>query len=78
MGNNRPVKVKCWEKYLISIGCTKKRIQSSHHHWGCPGCLRNIVLQGAEKDIPPFHIKTNLKSLGVNAEDFYKWAEENC
>ena len=78
MGENRPVKIKCWEKFLDSIGCKYISTEASHDKWKCPGCTRSIIHRGAKKEIPAFHIKTNLKTLGIHPDDFYGWAKENC
>lgn len=79
MGNNRPIKVKCWERFLESKGCAfKSQVKTSHHKWRCPGCIMSIVFRGAEKEIPFAHISTSLSSMGVSKEDFHKWINENC
>ena len=76
--NDRPIPVKCWIAFLTSLGCVEKSVNASHHKWSCPGCLRSIIFRGAKKEIPRFHIRTNLKTLGVSNSDFNKWAAENC
>jgi len=77
MGNSRPVQTKCWEKFLKSRnfrfdGGTK------HYKWRCPGCVQSIIFRGAEKEIPFFHIQTNLRTMHVSVPDFWKWVDENC
>jgi len=78
MGNNRPIKTKCWENFLISIGCKFKRNKGSHHIWGCPNCMRPIVFWGNKKDIPALHIQTDLKTLGIERKYFLSWVDKNC
>ncbi len=78
MGNNRPVKIKCWERFLISQGCSFKSTEASHHKWRCPKCIRSIIFRGAEKEIPFAHIATNLASMGVSKEEFLVWVKDNC
>lgn len=75
---NNPVKTKCWEKFLTHSGCIYKRTTASHHHWKCAGCRRTITFQGAEKEIPRFHILTNLRTMNVSNDAFNDWAAENC
>ena len=78
MSNNRPIPTKCWEKYLKNIDCEFVRIKASHHHWKCPKCIRPITFWGDEKEIPAFHIKTCLFTLGIDRKDFLKWVGNNC
>lgn len=79
MGNDRPVKVKCWEKFLISQGCTfKSKNGTSHDKWRCPNCIQSIIFRGAEKEIPFAHIKTNLFTMNIKPEVFWLWVSKNC
>lgn len=78
MGNDRPVKVKCWEKFLKSKDCYYKSTEASHDKWRCPNCVRSIVFRGAKKEIPFAHISSNLSSMGVPKEEFLGWVKENC
>ena len=78
MGGHRPIKTKCWEKYLEFRGCHYKSTSGSHHKWRCPGCFRSIIFRGAEKEIPFAHINTNLTTMGITKEEFLKWIKKNC
>ena len=78
MGILRTVKVSCWIAFLKSQGCTYKSTEASHEKWVCPGKFRSIMFQGAEKEIPLFHIETNLRTLGVSKKELLKWIQENC
>lgn len=79
MGNYRPIKVKCWEKFLESLGCKFSRTaKGSHHIWKCPNCFQSIVFRGAEKEIPFSHISTNLVTMNIDKEVFLQWVEANC
>lgn len=78
MGNDRPIKVKCWEKFLESQGCEFARQKASHHIWRCPNCIRSVIFRGAEKEIPFAHITTNLSSMGVEKSIFLAWVKDNC
>ncbi len=78
MGNNRPVKTKYWLKFLASRNCRYLRTEASHDHYKCPNCFRTITHRGKDKEIPPFHLKTNLRTMGLTLEFLYTWIEENC
>lgn len=74
----RPLKTKCFIKYLEFLNCKYKRTTASHDHWKCPKCFRTITFRGKEKEIPGFHIQTIAKTLGINSDEIYKWVEDNC
>lgn len=78
MGNHRPVRVACWERFLRTRGCAFDRIQASHHVWKCINCYRSIIFRGAEKEVPADHLRTNLRSLGIPFEEFLGWIGKNC
>jgi len=78
MGNYRPVKKKCWKKYLEHLGWELDRISASHHQYVKKGAKRPIPMYGSKKEIPALHIKTSCKTLGVNPKDVYEWIEKNC
>ncbi len=75
---NKPVKTKCWENFLKSQGCSYNSTRASHDKWKCPNCLRSIIFRGAEKEIPRFHIQTNLRTMGISMSDFNDWEAANC
>ena len=70
-GSFRPVKTKIFIKFLKKHNCYRVGSNSggSHFYWKKPGLTRRIVIREADKDIPPFHIKTNLETLGLKFED---------
>jgi predicted RNA binding protein YcfA (HicA-like mRNA interferase family) len=74
----RPIRTKDWIAFLKAHGCTFIRINASHHIYKCPGSIRTIVFRGNEKDIEPYHIKTNLRTLNLSLQELYKWIDENC
>lgn len=78
MGKYRPVKIKCWIKFLKSKGCFYQSTEASHDKWKCPGCTRSIIHREKDKDIPPFHIDRNLLSMNIDKAVFWNWVEENC
>ncbi|WP_374759059.1 type II toxin-antitoxin system HicA family toxin [Dyadobacter chenwenxiniae] len=76
MGNNRPVKIKDWIRFLEAHGCHYVREKASHEHWKCPGCFRTITHRPAYKDIPALHLRTNLATMGKSLEYLYNWIEK--
>lgn len=78
MGNNRPIKTKCWVAFLMAHKCKYLRTQSSHDHYKCPGCFRTITHREKDKDIPAMHLRTNLHSMGLDLKYLYDWVDENC
>ncbi len=78
MGDRGPIKTKHWESFLKNHGCSYLRTKSSHDHWLCPNCKRSIIFRGAKKEVPRFHIRTNLKSMGITMADFESWILDNC
>lgn len=78
MSNDRPVPTKCWENYLKFNNCYYKSTEASHDKWCCKGCIRSIIFRGNEKEIPFAHIKTNLVTMNISRDVFWKWVKENC
>jgi predicted RNA binding protein YcfA (HicA-like mRNA interferase family) len=78
MGGLRPINMRCYLKYLEAFGLTHIRTKASHHHYTKRGLLRPIVIQGAEKEVPGFHVSTNAKTLGHSLATAYNWFDENC
>ena len=73
----KPIKTRCWEKFLTLKGFTYKRTEGSHDSWTKPGC-RTIPVWGNEKQIPAFHLKTGCKTIGCSMDELYEWAAKNC
>ena len=73
----RPIKTKDWLRFLKAHNCKYKRTKASHDHWQCPGCFRPVTHREKDKDIPPMHLQTNLKTMGLDFDYLYKWLEDN-
>ena len=71
-----PVKTSVYRKFLKSLGCVYERTKASHELWSKDGCTRPITFQGANKDIPDHHIKTNNVTLGLTKKEFDKLISE--
>lgn len=71
MGDYRPIKTKLFIKFLKKNNCykVKNKSKGSHSYYKRPGLTRRITIREADKEIPPFHIKTNLETLGLNFKD---------
>ena len=70
-----PVPTKKWIRFLKINGVVFKRMgKGDHEIWDkIDGSLsRPITFISAEKEIPPMHIRTNLKTLGIDYKDFLK------
>lgn len=78
MSGFRPVKTKHFIKFLKANNCYRLPDKSggSHSYWKKAGLLRRITIREADKDIPPFHIKTNLETLGLKFEDLVSFIEK--
>lgn len=78
MGDFRPIKMKLFLKFLEHHGCYRHgEPKGSHFFWKRPGLTRRIVVREKDKDIPPFHIKTNLSTLGLSFEDLENFINKN-
>lgn len=70
----KPISTIKWKKWLRQKGLIHKRTEASHEVWDYPddSLLNPIIFRGAKKEIPPFHIYTNLKTLGIDYKTFQK------
>jgi len=75
MPRRGPVSRKKFEKFLKHIGCYHKRTEGDHLVWDKPGLKRQIIFT-IDKEVPLFHIRRNLNTLGISLEDFYKIIEK--
>jgi len=62
-------------RWLESRGLQYIRTSASHDHYNYPErdprrLTRNIVVRTKDKDIPLFHLHTNLKTLGIQKSVF--------
>jgi predicted RNA binding protein YcfA (HicA-like mRNA interferase family) len=70
----KPVPASKWRKWLKSHGLVYIRTEASHEIWDYPddSLLRPVVFRASKKDIPGFHIYTNLQTLGIDYKTFQK------
>jgi hypothetical protein len=71
----KPIPTKKFKKFFKQRGLKQIRNHGDHEIWDFPKdsqLLRPITIVGYEKEIPAFHIQTNLKTLNISYEDFIK------
>jgi len=70
----KPVPTKKFIKWLKKRGLIFKRSKGSHAIWDYPddSLLRPVIFRPAEKEIPSYHIHTNLETMGVDYKTFEK------
>lgn len=74
----KPVDTRKFKKWLLSKGLKHIRTEASHEIWDYPNdsLLQPVVFRGSKKEIPPLHIKTNLRTLGIDDATFRKEIEK--
>jgi predicted RNA binding protein YcfA (HicA-like mRNA interferase family) len=71
----KQIPVKKFIRWLESLGLVHIRTTASHDYYNYPDrhpnkLMRPITVRTKYKDIPLFHIHTNLKTLGISKEEF--------
>lgn len=68
----KPIQTKKFKKFLKSEGLVLKRTKGDHEIWDKEnGSLsRPVTFIGCEKEIPMFHIQTNLRTMNISGKDF--------
>lgn len=64
-----PIKRKEFEKFLEFVGCRLKRQKGDHLIYDRIGLERPIVIT-ADKEVPVFIIRNNLRTLKVSPEEY--------
>ncbi len=64
-----PIKRKKFEKFLKFIGCNLKRIKGDHFIYERVGLDRPVVIT-ADKEVPVFIIRNNLRTLKITPEEY--------
>ncbi len=73
----KPVPVGKFVCWLESKGLIYIRTESSHDHYNYPErdprrLTRPVTIRLKFKEIPAFHIHTNLQTMGIEKKDFWK------
>lgn len=69
MGELHTIKTSDWRKFLTYKKLHFHRIKGDHEIWVKEGLLRPVVFRTNEKEIPIFHIKTNLKTIQSDMQE---------
>jgi len=72
----KPIPTKKFKKFLKKLGLRHLRDNGDHEIWDYPdgsSLLRPVTIIGCEKEIPAFHIDTNLKTLNMTYEEFLSY-----
>lgn len=65
-----PIKRKKFEKFLTFVGCTLKRTKRDHFIYDRPGLERPVVIT-ADKEVPVFIVRNNLRVLKISTDEFF-------
>lgn len=68
---------KKFEKFLLAIGCRFTRQESSHRIYWKEGLSRPVVIT-CHGSLPVFIIRKNLKTLGIEPEDYVRLLKEKA
>ena len=72
MGKLSPISTRKFRKFLQYVGCEYSRIEGDHEIWKRDGLKRPVTFITNEKEVPPFHIRTNLKTLEMSSDEYLK------
>ena len=64
-----PVKRRKFERFLIYIGCKLKRTKGDHFIYDKTGLDRPVVIT-ADKEVPVFIIRNNLRTLKITPDEY--------
>lgn len=64
-----PISKKKFEKFLEFIGCKLKRIKGDHFIYDRLGLDRPVVIT-ADKEVPVFIIRNNLRTLNISPDEY--------
>ena len=65
----RPIHWKTFDKFLEFVGCQLKRKKGDHRIYWRQDLKRPIVIP-AEKELPIFIIRNNLRVLNISVEEY--------
>ena len=70
MARITPVKTSLFRKFLELQGLEFKRIKGDHEIWKRPKLIRPVTFPNKDKEVDPFVIESNLKTLQMEKEEF--------
>jgi len=71
--NLKNISLKLFRKYLEFKGLKHIRTKGGHEVWSSSGLKRPVILQTSVDPIPEFIVKMNLRTLGVDRDDFIEF-----
>ena len=75
MAKLTPIKRERFESFLRLIGCSLKRVKGDHLIYSRQGLKRPVVIT-ADKEVPVFIIRGNLRTLGMSPEEYVNIIEQ--
>lgn len=71
MGEDRvkPISRSAFERFLKEVGCEYKRSKGDHLVYIRFGLVRPVIIT-ARKEVPPFIIRSNLRTLGISVDEY--------
>lgn len=75
MAKLTPIKRAKFGTFLRLIGCTLKRTKGDHFIYVRPGLKRPVVIT-ADKEVPVFIIRNNLRTLEMSPEEYLTIIEQ--
>lgn len=75
MAKLTPIKRQRFEAFLRLIGCTLKRTKGDHFIYSRQDLKRPVVIT-ADKEVPAFIIRSNLRTLGMSSEEYLNIIEQ--
>ncbi len=71
MGSKQSVKTRNFIKVIKHWGLTHRGTKGSHQRWSKAGMIRPVIIQSGNKNIPEFHIRNNLRTIGKSWKEFF-------
>jgi predicted RNA binding protein YcfA (HicA-like mRNA interferase family) len=75
MSQLTPVHWKKFEKFVLYVGCHFERQKGDHRIYWRSGLKRPVVFP-ADKEVPVFIIRNNLRTLGINVKEYLEIMEK--
>lgn len=69
MARITPIPRRKFEKFLVHVGCFYKRTKGDHLIYDRAGLKRPVVFP-KDKEVTPFIVRNNLKTLGLTPEEY--------
>lgn len=65
----RPIHYKKFEQFLKEVGCEMVRQEGDHRVWVRKDLIRPVIVR-TKKDLPIFEIKSNLRTLRIDTQEY--------